>query len=59
MARDSNAACAFAELDQLHVLPRARREALRCDVQRLEQVRLPDAVRSDSEDDAGLEREVE
>jgi LmbE family N-acetylglucosaminyl deacetylase len=38
---------------------RSRREALRRDVQRLEQVRLADAVRADDEDDPGLERELE
>ena len=49
----------LAEADQLRVLARARREALRRDVQRLEQVRLADAVRPDDEHDAGRERELE
>jgi hypothetical protein len=38
---------------------RARRKALRRDVQRLEQVRLADAVRPDDENEAGRERQVE
>jgi hypothetical protein len=38
---------------------RARREALRRDVERLEQVRLARAVAADDEDDPGREVEVE
>ena len=45
-------AAACAEADQLRVLPGPRREALRPDVERLEQVRLAGAVRPDDEDDA-------
>jgi hypothetical protein len=37
----------------------ARRETLRREVQRLEQVRLPDAVRPDDEHEPWLEIEVE
>jgi hypothetical protein len=47
------------EADQLRVLSRAWREALGADVQRLEQVRLADAVRPDGKDDAVGERQVE
>jgi hypothetical protein len=49
----------LAEPDQLAVVPRPRREALRREMQRLEQVRLPGAVPADDQDDAGREREVE
>ena len=48
-----------AEADQLRVDPRARREPLRADVQRLEQVRLAGAVRADDEDDPRLQAELE
>ena len=50
---------ALAEADQLRVGARARREALRADVQRLEQVRLAGAVRPDDEHEPRLEVEVE
>ena len=59
VAADHDAAGRLAEADQLRVLPRARREALRRDVQRLEQVRLADAVSPDDEHDPRREREVE
>ena len=49
----------LAEADQLRVLARARREPLRHDVQRLEQVRLADTVAADDEHDPRLECEVE
>jgi hypothetical protein len=49
----------LAESDQLRVRPRSRREALRADVQRLEQVRLAGAVLTDEEDDAGSQVEIE
>jgi hypothetical protein len=49
----------FAEADQLRILPCSRREPLRPDVQRLEQVRLADAVRPDRQDDPVRERQVE
>src|SRR5581483_12142266 len=48
-----------AESEQLRVGPRARREALGADVQRLEEVRLADAVRADRENEAGREGELE
>src|SRR5205807_5499325 len=41
----------LSEADQLRVLARPRREALRADVQRPEQVRLAGAVRTDEEDE--------
>jgi hypothetical protein len=44
-----------AETDQLRIRPRSRREALRRDVQRLEQVRLADAVRPDRQQEARLQ----
>jgi hypothetical protein len=47
------------EADQLRVNARARREALRPDVQRFEQVRLADAVRSDREDETRPQVELE
>ena len=50
---------AFAEADELRVGACPRREALRADVQRLEQVRLAGAVRADDEHEAGLELELE
>ena len=56
---DDDARGRLAEADQLRVLARARREALRHHVQRLEQVRLADAVAADDEDDSRLECEVE
>ena len=49
----------LAEADQLAVRTRARREALRADVQRLEQVRLAGAVLAHDEHDAGSQIEVE
>ena len=57
LQRDARAA--LAEADQLPVRARPRREALRADVQRLEQVRLARAVLPDDEHDARLEVEVE
>ena len=48
-----------AEADELRVGPGPRREALRADVQRLEQVRLPGAVRPGHEHEARLEVELE
>jgi hypothetical protein len=49
----------LAEADQLAVGARARREALRAEVQRLEQVRLAGTVLPNYEDDSGSEVEVE
>ena len=46
-------AASRAEADELRVGPRPRREALRPDVQRLEQVRLAGAVRPDGEHEPG------
>ena len=48
-----------AEADELRVGARPRREALRADVQRLEQVRLAGAVRPGHEHEPGRELEVE
>ena len=58
-ARQLDAAGSGALADQLHVRARAGREALRADVQRLEQVRLAGAVRPGDEDEPRLERELE
>ena len=58
-AGERDAGGGLAEADQLRVLPRAWREALRRDVQRLEQVRLADAVRADDEHDTFRELELE
>jgi hypothetical protein len=44
----------LAETDELRVGARPRREPLRADVERLEQVRLADAVRADREDEPRL-----
>ena len=44
---------------ELRILPRAEREALRRDVDGLEEVRLAGAVRPRDEDEPGLERELE
>src|SRR5207244_4519605 len=52
-------ACPLPEADQLRVGPSPRREALRADVQRLEQVRLAGAVRADGQDETWLEVELE
>jgi hypothetical protein len=49
----------LAETNQVALGARPRREALRPDVKRLEQVRLAGAVLADHEDDAGRQREVE
>jgi hypothetical protein len=59
MSCDRNARGGFAEPDQLTVVACARREALRREVERLEQVRLADAVAADDENDPGREVEVE
>jgi hypothetical protein len=48
-----------AEADELLVGTRARREALRADVERFEQVRLAGAVRPGDEDEPGLQPELE
>jgi hypothetical protein len=47
------------EADDLRVAPRARRETLRPDVQRFQEVRLAGTVSACDEDDAGLERQLE
>jgi hypothetical protein len=59
MSRHGHTRGRLAELDQLAVVASARRKALRCEVERLEQVRLADAVAADDEDDPGREVEVE
>jgi hypothetical protein len=48
-----------AEANQLRVASGARREALGPDMKRLEEVRLPGAVRAIEEDDAWLESQLE
>jgi hypothetical protein len=58
-AGDDDPRSLLPEADQLRVLPCPRREPLRADVQRLEQVRFADAVRADREDDPVRERQVE
>ena len=58
-ARQLDAAGGRALADQLHVGARAGREALRADVQRLEEVRLAGAVRPRDENEPRLERELE
>jgi hypothetical protein len=57
LERDEGAA--LAEADQLPVGAGPGREALRADVERLEQVRLAGAVLADDEDDARPEVELE
>ena len=57
--RRATRAASRAEAHQLRVGPRPRREALRADVQRLEQVRLAGAVRTGHEHEARLELQVE
>jgi hypothetical protein len=59
VAAQLDARSGLAEADQLRVVARARREALRRDVQCLEQVRLAGAVPADNENDAALDCEVE
>jgi hypothetical protein len=59
MSRHGHARGRLAEPDQLAVVAGARRKALRREVERLEQVRLADAVAADDEDDPGREVEVE
>ena len=58
-ALDEHARGRLAEADQLRVLARPRGEALRHYMQRLEQVRLADAVATDDQDDPRIECEVE
>src|SRR5438105_1949968 len=58
-ALDGDACAVLSEPDQLLVVARARREPLRRDVQRLEQVRLACAVRPRREDEPRPERELE
>jgi hypothetical protein len=55
----ADASSRLPEADQLCVRPSPRREALRRDVQRLQQVGLADAVRTDGENEPRLERDVE
>ena len=54
-----HAAGALAEPDELRVLPRSRREALRRDMERLEQVRLARAVRPHDEHETLRQPELE
>jgi len=49
----------FPEADELALGTRARREPLRAEVERLEQVRLADAVVADDEHEPRREAEVE
>ena len=58
-AAQRDAALPLPEAHELCVRSRSRREALRADVQRFEQVRLPRAVRPDSEHEPRLQVEVE
>ena len=58
MALQCDPAGAFAETNELCIGACPRREALRADVQRLEQIGLPRSVRSDDQQQAGLELEV-
>ena len=58
MALQCDPADAFAEANELRIGACPRREALRADMQRLEQIRLPRSVRSDDQQQAGLELEV-
>ena len=58
-ATEGDAACIGAEADQLGVAARAWREALGPDVERLEQIRLPGAVRPVQQDDPRLEGQLE
>jgi hypothetical protein len=50
---------ALAEADQVALDAGAGREALRADVERLEQIRLAGSVLADDEDDSGGELEIE
>jgi hypothetical protein len=61
VADDSERDCRgrLVEPDQVPLRPRTRREALRADVERLEEVRLAGPVLADHEDDSGCQREVE
>jgi hypothetical protein len=45
--------------DHLCIRPRPRRETLRAYVDRFEQIRFPDAVRADDQDEAGLKSQLE
>ena len=58
-ARDAGRAVRGAVADELRVLARPEREALRRDVHRLEEVRLARAVRPRDEHEPGLELELE
>jgi hypothetical protein len=49
----------FAEMNELPIRTRSRRETLGTNVQRLEQVRLPDTVWPDSKYESGLQVEIE
>src|SRR5262249_7563008 len=49
----------LADTDDVAVGPRARRETLGAQVQRLDQVRLAGPVRADEQHEPGLERELE
>ena len=57
--REREGGLALAEMDQVALDTGAGREALRADVERLEQVRLAGAVLADDEDDPGGELEIE
>ena len=58
-SRQLHPARRLTEADELRIVPRARREPLSADVKRLEQVRLPGAVRAGHENDPRLEGELE
>ena len=57
--REREGGLVLAEMDQVALDTGAGREALRADVERLEQVRLAGAVLADDEDDPGGELEIE
>ena len=59
MAANRDAGRRLAEADQLGVVARTRGEALRPDMKRLEQIRLPDAVRSHRQHEPGKQVELQ
>jgi hypothetical protein len=59
VARQRDPRAVRSEADQVCVAPCPRREALRADVQRLEEVRLPGSVRPDDERQPWLQLELE
>lgn len=59
LAGDRHPGAGLAEANQLRVGSRARREPLSRNMEALEKVRLARTVRSNGEDEAGLELELE